>query len=71
MTIRKAYTRTNERAEEMLQHIADGLQTWQVADKVKLTEAEVTNVLQHMRKNNGCATTLQLIVMALREGVVK
>ncbi len=60
-----------EKAKPVLQMLADGLTTWQIAQKLKMSEGQVETLVEKMRKHNDCRNITTLIVKAMRERVVK
>jgi DNA-binding CsgD family transcriptional regulator len=55
----------------IMQDLADGLTTEQIAVKICRTRGCVFEALKKMRRMNGCKTNFELLAMAVKNGVVK
>jgi DNA-binding NarL/FixJ family response regulator len=64
-------SRLTPREREVLQALADGLDTWQVANKLHITPQTERNHMSKIFTKLGVHSRLQALVFAARHGVVK
>jgi DNA-binding NarL/FixJ family response regulator len=74
MTMRQPQPRTRpltQTEQRMLAHLAEGWSNKQIASAMSTTEQTVKNRWQRIYDRMGCNSRVQVLVMALRKGLVK
>lgn len=60
-----------KREKEILQHIAKGLSTINIASSLHISEYTVSKHRQNMLEKSGCHNTAELVSKALQEGLIR
>lgn len=64
-------SRLTQRQLEVLQLLAEGKSTAQIADELVLSKTTVRNHIAHLLANLGVHTRVQAVIMAAREGLIQ